>query len=299
MIQAKDGSIYDRALVDPDRNNWGPRLGFAYTHDAENGASRRLGRQLRALQPRRRRKHPCHQQPAGHQRRRRAGKRARADVQNDAGRVSGGIYRPVEIRSRSSRTSPTCRGTTIRHPCKAGICRCSARSAPNMIARRCVRRQSRRRHAALRQLQPGRAEQRGGHTDAAAAAPHSGLGRHHLRVQRRQVAIQGADGEIRVAPARRCVGAELDDVLRSERQRRGHARESERQRTVAAGFPKYRRGLRPFELSPALQQHDELRVVAASRVAASAGWATRPARSTCSSADGSSRESAQSTPASR
>jgi len=31
MIQATDGSIYDRALVDPDRNNWGPRLGFAYT----------------------------------------------------------------------------------------------------------------------------------------------------------------------------------------------------------------------------------------------------------------------------
>jgi hypothetical protein len=31
MIQASDGSIYDRTLVDPDRNNWGPRLGFAYT----------------------------------------------------------------------------------------------------------------------------------------------------------------------------------------------------------------------------------------------------------------------------
>ena len=30
MIQAADGSIYDRALVNPDRNNWGPRLGFAY-----------------------------------------------------------------------------------------------------------------------------------------------------------------------------------------------------------------------------------------------------------------------------
>ena len=28
MIQAKDGSIYDRALVDPDRNNFGPRLGL-------------------------------------------------------------------------------------------------------------------------------------------------------------------------------------------------------------------------------------------------------------------------------
>ena len=31
LISAKDGSIYDRTLVDPDRNNFGPRLGFAYT----------------------------------------------------------------------------------------------------------------------------------------------------------------------------------------------------------------------------------------------------------------------------
>ena len=31
MILARDGSLYERALVDPDRNNFGPRLGFAYT----------------------------------------------------------------------------------------------------------------------------------------------------------------------------------------------------------------------------------------------------------------------------
>jgi hypothetical protein len=31
MMQAKDGTIYDRALVDPDRNNWAPRIGFAYS----------------------------------------------------------------------------------------------------------------------------------------------------------------------------------------------------------------------------------------------------------------------------
>jgi hypothetical protein len=30
LIQAKDGSIYNRALVNPDRNNWAPRIGFAY-----------------------------------------------------------------------------------------------------------------------------------------------------------------------------------------------------------------------------------------------------------------------------
>ena len=31
MVIASDGSLYDRALIDPDRNNFGPRLGFAYT----------------------------------------------------------------------------------------------------------------------------------------------------------------------------------------------------------------------------------------------------------------------------
>jgi hypothetical protein len=31
MVAAKDGSISDRSLVNPDRNNFGPRLGFAWT----------------------------------------------------------------------------------------------------------------------------------------------------------------------------------------------------------------------------------------------------------------------------
>ncbi len=30
LIPAKSGSIYDRTLVNPDRNNWAPRLGFAW-----------------------------------------------------------------------------------------------------------------------------------------------------------------------------------------------------------------------------------------------------------------------------
>lgn len=30
IIQASSGSVYDRALVNPDRNNWAPRFGFAY-----------------------------------------------------------------------------------------------------------------------------------------------------------------------------------------------------------------------------------------------------------------------------
>lgn len=31
LIQAKDGGIYDRSLVKPDRNNYAPRFGFAYS----------------------------------------------------------------------------------------------------------------------------------------------------------------------------------------------------------------------------------------------------------------------------
>ena len=31
ILQAKNGSLYDRALVDPDYNNFAPRLGFAYS----------------------------------------------------------------------------------------------------------------------------------------------------------------------------------------------------------------------------------------------------------------------------
>lgn len=30
LVPAKDGSIYDRSLVNPDKNNWAPRIGFAY-----------------------------------------------------------------------------------------------------------------------------------------------------------------------------------------------------------------------------------------------------------------------------
>jgi Carboxypeptidase regulatory-like domain/TonB-dependent Receptor Plug Domain len=35
LVQAKDGSIYDRALVNPDRNNFAPRLGLAYSIDSK------------------------------------------------------------------------------------------------------------------------------------------------------------------------------------------------------------------------------------------------------------------------
>ena len=35
LIQAKDGSIYERALVNPDRNNFAPRVGMAFSIDSK------------------------------------------------------------------------------------------------------------------------------------------------------------------------------------------------------------------------------------------------------------------------
>ncbi len=35
LVQAKDGSLFDRALVEPDKNNFAPRLGLAYQLDSK------------------------------------------------------------------------------------------------------------------------------------------------------------------------------------------------------------------------------------------------------------------------
>ena len=37
MITAKNGSIYDRTLVNPDYKDWAPRVGLAYSVDPEDG----------------------------------------------------------------------------------------------------------------------------------------------------------------------------------------------------------------------------------------------------------------------
>ena len=65
--------------------------------------------------------------------------------------------------------------------------------------------------------------------------------------------------------------AQLADAVRDEGQRLAVARELERQLSRAAGLPQPGRGLRPLELPPAVQQHDELRVVAAVRRGAPLG----------------------------
>ena len=50
MVFAKDGSLYDRALIHPDRDNFAPRAGFAYAPRDALGHARRV---RHVLQPHR------------------------------------------------------------------------------------------------------------------------------------------------------------------------------------------------------------------------------------------------------
>ena len=75
--------------------------------------------------------------------------------------------------------------------------------------------------------------------------PIPSIRRHHLRVQRRQVALQGAAGEVGVARQPRRHAAQLADAVGGEGQRRAVARELQRQLPGAAGFPQPGRRLRP------------------------------------------------------
>ena len=111
----------------PDRNNFGPRLGLAYTLDDRDGASRRLRHQLRALPSRRRRQRAADQRSAGDQRRRRADADA-GRFPHDAAGLSGRADRSVALQSAAGEHHLHARGLPLEPTCRAGSRRCSASS---------------------------------------------------------------------------------------------------------------------------------------------------------------------------
>ena len=263
---AKDGSLEDRSTLKPDRNNFGPRLGIAYTptdrtvirggygisyvHFHRAGGANVLpinGPQvINAV---------VVQTPAD------------ADVPDDAAGLSGGADRSGAVQSAAGQHHLHAERLSLER--RAQLVRVgAARDVGRRAARPRLRRQSRQRHAAVRELQPGGAEQRRRHAVAAVAAADPGVRRHHLLVQRRQVALPLVPDQVRLAHRPRHDAAELADAVADQGQRRRLAREPERQFPGAAGLQQPRRRLRLLGVSPAVQQHDQLRDRSAVRPAA-------------------------------
>ena len=130
--------------------------------------------------------------------------------------------------------------------------------------RRRLRRQQEPRHHDPRRLQPG-AAQRGRRERVAPGAPADpGLPGNPDRVRRRQGGLPRAAGQGGAALHARPLSAELVHLVARARQRVGPPRGAER-RQQPRELPRPRRGVRALRLRPAAQQHDQRRVGAAVR----------------------------------
>ena len=99
MIKARSGSIVDRALVDPDLTDFGPRARDRVGGDAQDRRARGLRDQLHPLQPFRLRQPAAHQCSSGDLRRGQPDSRHSRLPDHTAG-LPGRTGRPGEFRSR-------------------------------------------------------------------------------------------------------------------------------------------------------------------------------------------------------
>ena len=167
LIQARDGSLFDRSGVHPDRNNFAPRVGAAYQLTPQDRDPRRVRDQLRPLQPAGRREHARLQRalhrggqrgPAGlpaplH------GQRVPQLLPPHPGRLSGGPHDLRELQPARRARELHAGGHAHRLRAELAPDR-AARAALEPAARRRLRRQPQRQAHRPRRLQPGAPEQR-------------------------------------------------------------------------------------------------------------------------------------------
>ena len=227
LLQATDGSIYDRALVNADRNNWSPRLGAAYSLNdktvlrAAYGTSyvhfNRLGGEnllsfngphvVTATITQQPSQGLCTGEPG-------------ADhlLPSDAGGLSDGDDRAGQLQSaqRPRQLHPV-RLEHRQHPelARHG----AARARRRLHGRRRLRRQQEPGPDDPGGLQSGAAERRRREHDAAGAPADSGLSVHPGGVRRRQGRLSRAAGEGREALFARAVSAQLVHLVARARQR--------------------------------------------------------------------------------
>ena len=236
MVFAKDGSIADRALVNPDRNNFGPRLGFAYTLTpgmvVRGGYgvsyvhfSRAGGGDLLPING------PQVVNAVINQTVPTAPSFVPAELGYPAGLADPSQFNPltanITYMPRDFHSSPVQSWyISVQRELKRNMLLDVAyvgNRADDMLL-----------FANYNQAFPNNAA---GTIPIQDRRPNPSLRRHHLRVQRRQVAIQGAADEVRMADEPRPHDPERIDAVEGEGQRIAVARELERQQPLASGLP--------------------------------------------------------------
>ena len=300
MVFATDGSVEDRALIQPDRNNFGPRLGFAYSLTPKTVVRGGYGISY------------IHFHRAG-----------AANILS--------INGPQVINAVATQTSPNIAGGTFRtteqgypagfadpstfNPVAANITympndyhSSSVQSyyvsvqreiAANMIVDVAYVGNKAKDLLLLANYNQAPAEQRGRHHRAGEPPPDPDLRRHHLRVQRRQVEVRRAAGEVRVPHAPRPDAPQLVHLVEGQGQRRGHAREPERRpaRRRRTSTTSTRTTAPPHSTSPTTARRASCGSCRSAR--ASGGCRTRTRSSTRSRAAGRSAASSSSGPVRR
>ena len=207
LIQAKSGSLYDRALVQPRHKYFAPRIGLAYQILPKTVIRSGLRHQLRPLQPPGRRESAVVQRPLHRQ---------RADL--------AGHRQPARSAPRASADPTTCfRPTQMGYPQNFAVpanfnpLRAQARYIPQDNptgyvqswhftvqreigegpgARRRLRRQSRHAPDDPGRLEPGAPQQQPGREPLAAGPPPDPeLRSHRSRLRRRLLQLQRAPGQ--------------------------------------------------------------------------------------------------------
>ena len=293
LIQASDGSIYDRALVNPDRNNFAPRLGVAYSLTPKTvirsayGTSyihfnRLGGENLLSFNGPHVVPIAITQQPS--QGACAAGQAPTTLLPHHAGGVSAGAERAGELQPaqrprqlHSARHEHRQRAELARHR--------AARAAEQPAGRRRLHRQSQPQPRHPRRLQPGAAQQRRRGRPAPGPAADPGVSVHPGGVRRRQGQLSRDAGEGGAALHARAVFPQLVHLVEGRGQclrppRDGQRRQQPRQ------FPRHRRRVGNVGLQPADQQHDDGRLGAAVRPRSPVGERPQPDSSKASSAAG-------------
>ena len=242
MIQAKDGSMFDRALVHPDRNNFGPRLGFAYSATSTMVVRGGWGMSY-------------------------------VHVNRIGSANLLAINGPQVVRAvvnQTDPTSPSFRTTEQGYP--AGVTDPSQfnpatalvsyidpnfHSSPVQSWFASVQQQFGPRFLLdiayvgnkaddllyLANYNQAAVNNAGRQPHACGTAADPDVRRHHVRLQRRKVTVQGVPGQGRMA-REGSHAAHVAHAVGRAGQRRRRPREPERQLPGSAGFPQHRRGLR-------------------------------------------------------